>query len=720
MTAANQQEEARDFLFEIGTEELPAAAARSAAAQAGPLAAKVFAHNHIDVEPAGISIWVTPRRIAVFISNLASMQNAREIVDRGPVASRAFDEDGHPTKASEGFARAKGVTVEELEVRDHDGQQFVFAVRREEGRPTVELLPDICRAILHGINFPKTMRWNSADLRFSRPVRWLVVKFGDQTIRFEAAGIKCGDASNGHRFLAGTDLVIESASTYREQMSQAKVTVDQEERRRIILEGLAVEAGKRGASFIDPAGEFEEVIYLVENPSVHAGDFAEGHLRLPARVLTTCMQSHQRYFPLTAEDGSLIAGFLYVMNGDPAAAPEITAGNERVLEGRIEDAEFSFDKDLDTGMEKMADNLGKVVFHRRLGSLADKTVRLQALVKAFAELVPLSESDLRLASAAARLAKADQVSIMVQEFADLEGYIGSVYANLEGYPADVCKAVEEHFLPEIAGGPIPESVPGAVLAIADRVDNITGAFSVNEVPTGSRDPYGIRRAAAGLAEISGRFGFDFELAAMLSAAADLYIEQGADVEKDELVVAKATEFIMDRVQNRMVETGLPIEVAEGARAAGISGTLRFTALATALDTFRRTPEFEDLHTAFFRSKKIADKAGEGFECAAINESLFEDEAEGALYNDLSSITTEMEKLFISSDYKNALTLAAGIRPAVDRFFDAVMVMSEDEKVRNNRLALLTKVANMLLRLGDPMRVAAAPKDEPWVQPADGP
>lgn len=707
--AGKQTVAVRDFLFEIGTEELPAAAARSAAKQAGPLAERLFSHNHIDVDPAGISVWVTPRRITIFIDGLSSMQNAREIVDRGPAASKAYDEEGKPTKACEGFARAKGVAVEDLEVRDHEGQQFVFAVRREEGRPAVELLPDICRELLHGINFPKTMRWNSDDLRFSRPVRWLAAKFGDETIKFQAAGIECGDVSRGHRFLYSHDLVIESASTYRDQLSDARVTVDQEERRRVILEGLALEAGKRGASFIDPAGELEEVIYLVENPSVHAGDFAESHLRLPPRVLTTCMQSHQRYFPLTAEDGSLKAGFLYVMNGDPAAAPEITAGNERVLEGRIEDAEFSFDKDLDTGIEKMAGSLDKVVFHRRLGSLADKTARLESLVKYFAELVALDENDLRPASAAARLAKADQVSIMVQEFADLEGYIGSVYANLEGYPADVCIAVEQHFLPEIAGGPIPDTTAGAVLAIADRIDSIMGAFSVNEVPTGSRDPYGIRRAAAGVAEISSRYEFDFELQTLLATAAALYIEQGADVDQDEQVVVRAIEFILDRVQNRLVDTGMPVEVAEGARAAGVGSTLRFVALAEALEKFRRTPEFEDLHTAFFRSKKIADKAGEGFAEATIDEALFEDETEGALFAALNAIAPALEEQVVARDYSRALALAAGIRPAVDSFFDAVMVMAEDEKVRNNRLALLTKVADMLLALGDPMRVAAAPK-----------
>lgn len=714
MTAAaeNRRATTEDFLFEIGTEELPAAAARSAAGQAKTLAIQSFERHHVIADPEKISIWVTPRRIAIFIGDLAPMQQTREIAERGPIAARAFDEEGKPTPAAQGFARARGVGVDELEVREHDGRQFVFAVHSREGLPAVELLPDICREILTGISFPRTMRWDGSDQRFSRPVRWLVTKYGPATIEYEIFGLKSGDTSRGHRFLAEATVTIETAAAYRETMRGARVIVDQEERRETILEGLALESGKRGASFIDPAGELDEVVYLVENPSVHAGDYSEEHLRLPAKVLATCMQSHQRYFPLTAEDGSLAAGFLYVMNGDPACAPAVTEGNERVLEGRIEDAEFSFNKDLDTGIEAMAANLGSVVFHRRLGSLADKTARLEALVKVFAGLMELDETVVRTAMTAARLAKADQVSIMVQEFAELEGYIGSVYANLEGYPADVCAAIEEHFLPSQAGGDLPATVPAAVLAIADKVDNIAGAFGVEEVPTGSRDPYGIRRAAVGLAAISARFDFDFDLEALLAAGQRLYLEQKADIVKDTALAGAAREFVFDRMQNRMVEEGLPVEIVEAARAAGLKSTLRLEGLTRALEVFRAEAAFEDLHTAYFRCTKIAAKAGAGLEGAAVDESLFKEDAERRLYQAVNGLKPRLEALTRSRDYSEALATAATIRPEVDRFFDEVMVMAEDEKIRNNRLALVLDAAAMLRQLGDPMRVAAAPRQEP--------
>ncbi len=406
----------RDFLLEIGVEELPAAAAASALSQAGPAAREAFGARRVQVEEEQVDVWVTPRRIAIFIKSLPEVQPAEEIAERGPAAAAAFDGDGNPTRAAEGFARAKGVGIDELEIREHQGKEFVFAVHRREGQPVAGLIPDICRRILRSFSFPKTMRWDSSGLRFSRPVRWLVTKFGEQTIEYEAAGMAAGDVSRGHRFLSVGEVRIDSPASYRKAMASACVLVDQEERRRLIEEGLAARAQERGAAFSDPAGELEEVLYLVEYPSVQAGSFGEEHLRLPDRVLVTAMQSHQRYFPLVNDDGSLVNGFLYVMNGDPRHAESITAGNERILAGRIEDAEFSFDKDLDEGIDAMVSRLADVVFHQKLGTLADKTGRLKALVDSLARMVGMESQELDAARTAAALAKADLVSAMVQEF----------------------------------------------------------------------------------------------------------------------------------------------------------------------------------------------------------------------------------------------------------------------------------------------------------------
>jgi glycyl-tRNA synthetase beta chain len=634
------------------------------------------------------------------------MQQDREIVERGPVRDAAFDQEGNPTKAAAGFARAKGIAVEQLEVREHEGREFVFAVRREEGAPVAGLLPEICAEIMRSFSFPKTMKWDGSGLTFSRPVRWLMIKFGEETISLESHGIASSAGSRGHRFLGQPMVTIDSANSYGPQLASAGVIVDQEERRRIILDGLSAAAGKLGGTYIDPAGEIEEVIYLVENPSVQTGSFDAAHLRLPARVLVTAMQSHQRYFPLTDEAGQLMPSFLYVMNADPAAAAAITAGNERVLEGRIEDAEFSFDQDLKVGIEQMAERLGSVVFHQRLGSLADKTARLSKLVQIFADLLELCGPDLKTALAAARLAKADQVSIMVQEFSELEGHIGAVYAQMEGFPSDVCAAIEEHYLPDSSGGELPKTVPGAVLSICEKIDNIMGAFAISEVPSGSRDPYGLRRAAAGVAAISRAYGFDFDLVELLLAAQGLFLEQKADISREAAVSSEAFEFMMDRIQHRLVEQGTPVEIVEAARASGVRSVVRLIALVEALEQFRLDPRFEDLHTAYFRSSKIAAKAGEAG-TLEIDPSLFQEEAERLLHEAMLKIKPRLEAYLESRDYRPALELASTLRQPVDRFFDDVMVMDKDEKLRRNRLALLSMTAAILMELGDPMKVAAA-------------
>jgi glycyl-tRNA synthetase beta chain len=671
---------------------------------------EAFAAERVQVEEDQVDVWVTPRRIAVHIRHLAEQQPPEETAERGPAADAAFDADGAPTKAAEGFARAKGVNVEQLEVREHQGREFVFAVHRDEGRRTVAAIPAACERILRSLSFPRTMRWDASGLRFSRPVRWLVAKYGSETVAFTCAGIEAGETSYGNRYLSSPPVTIGDAGSYLEELAGAAVVADQEERKRLIEEGLREKAESLDADYADPAGELDEVLYLVESPSVEAGSFAEEHLRLPDRVLVTAMQSHQRYFPLVDSDGALKNGFLYVMNGDPAHAGLITTGNERILTGRIEDAEFSFQRDLEEGIESMASRLDAVVFHRRLGSLREKTERLVRLSGAFARAAGLGPEDTGILEAAAALAKADLVSVMVQEFPELEGYMGSVYAEMEGYPAEQCRAVADHYLPVSSGGELPRNRAGAALAVCDKLDNIVGAFSVDEQPTGSRDPYGLRRAAVGIAAISRRFGLEFELGTMLSTCHNLYIEQKADIDRSASLVEEMTAFIIDRVQHRMVEQGMAVEVFEAARASGLGNLNRLAALAEAIDGFRSDPAFEDLHTAYFRCAKIAAKAGEKDETAVVDKGLFREAEEEGLLRDTESLEEDMEPLLADGDYTAALSRAAGIRKTVDDFFDAVMVMADDEALRRNRLALVRRTAALLLRLGDPIIAAAAPKD----------
>jgi glycyl-tRNA synthetase beta chain len=532
---------ARDFLLEIGTEELPASACDAVLRLLPDRVAALFAAEDIDVETQAIRVLVSPRRIAVLIGGVPEAQTPRENAQRGPAVEAAFQADGSPTPAAQGFARAKGVAVEDLQVREENGRRFVFAVSRSEGRTTADLLPDICVKIVRDMYFPKNMRWGSRELRFSRPMRWLVALFGADLVPFEVAGVVSGRESKGHRWL-GAPVELRDPAGYVEAMRSVKVLADHVEREAFVRAELDRLAAERGLSWVDPMGKMSEVLYLVEWPTVLAGLFGEEHLRLPADVLVTAMQSHQRYFPLVDADGGLACTFLYVSNGDPGFAEQITAGNERVLEGRIEDAEFSFDKDLATGLEHMAGGLDRVVFHIKIGTMADKTGRLVALSETLADVLGVSDDSRAHAVDAARLSKADQVSVMVREFADLEGVMGETYAGIEGFPAEVAQAIREQYLPDAAGGAPPRTTAGAILATAEKVDNIVGAFACAEPPSGSKDPYGLRRAAMGMVTISFLHGLEYDVRALVERAYD-GLDRFPNLVSRDRVVDEAVDFI---------------------------------------------------------------------------------------------------------------------------------------------------------------------------------
>jgi glycyl-tRNA synthetase len=442
----------RDFLLEIGVEEMPASACRAVIDLLPERVAGLFGAEGIAVEADDIHVMVSPRRIALLMSGVPGEQAPREIVQRGPAFEAAFDAEGAPTKACEGFARAKGVSPADLQVREEAGRRFVYYVTRSESRATAALLPEICLKIVRDMYLPKNMRWGYRDIRFSRPIRWLVALWGDTVIPFGLAGLSAGRMSQGHRWLGGP-VKIAKPRDYVEAMRSAGVVVDHRERERVIWDELERAAGEQGLDVIDPSGKLEEVLFLVEKPSVAQGLFAHHHLALPPEVLITAMQSHQRYFPLVDEAGMLSNRFLYVSNGDPAWTRQITAGNERVLQGRIEDAEFSFEKDKVTGLEAMAAQLDKIVFHVKAGTMRDKTERLVALVRYLAEVTGAPGQARERALEAARLAKADQVSVMVREFADLEGVMGEKYALMEGHHIEVAGAARTVL--EAAGEAVP-------------------------------------------------------------------------------------------------------------------------------------------------------------------------------------------------------------------------------------------------------------------------
>jgi glycyl-tRNA synthetase len=694
--------QARDFLLEIGVEEMPASACRAVIDLLPDRVSGLLSAEGVEVERDDIRVMVSPRRIAVLIPDVPGEQKPREIVQRGPAYEAAFDAEGEPTKAAEGFARAKGVSVGDLEVRDEAGRKFVYYVTQSEARPTAELLPEICLKIVRDMYFPKNMRWGYKDLRFSRPVRWLVALWGDTVVPFEIAGLVSGRTSHGHRWLGG-EVAITSPADYVEILRSQAVIVDHREREELIWSELERMAGEEDLEVVDPGGKMEEVLFLVEYPTAAQGLFAHLHLALPGEVLVTAMQSHQRYFPLVESDGTLSNRFLYVTNGDPAFVKQITLGNERVLQGRIEDAEFSFEKDKVTGLEQMAAELGKIVFHEKAGSMKDKTDRLVALTAYLAEVTGAPGDVRERALEAARLAKADQVSVMVREFADLEGVMGEQYALMEGHHPEVAQALREQFLPDAAGGVVPVTVPGALLATAEKVDNVVAAFACGEPPSGSKDPYGLRRAAAGMVAIANRHGLHYDTADLIDRAYD-GLDSFPGLTPKESVVPEATAFVMERLAKNLTDDGLARDTVDAVLPTS-RDFLDLRARAEALHRFRSEERWEDLVTVFTRPANLARKlpaeeAGQigDLPLGGVSPGLFEAEAEIELLAAWQGVTSQVAEAVKGQRYEDALAALAELRPVIDRYFDDVLVMADDEAVRLNRLRQLAALAATVHRV----------------------
>ena len=634
------------LLFEIGCEELPAGACHEAAAQ---LRERWLPEFGSGVVHAG------PRRLALHVSDLAEREPDRWV--KGPP-----EELRH--KAAAGFARKQGVTIDELEVRDG------FLGVLVPGAAIEETLPERLAAIVEELAFSKSMVWQADGIRFSRPVRWLCAKLGDRDLEVTAGGIRSAGRSFGHRFTHG-DVEVPSADAYAEALRRVGVEPDAEERRRVIVDGLDQIGG-----WSDPAGVLDEVVYLVESPLVLEGRFDERFLELPLRVVQTAMQSHQRYFPLEG------ARFAFVANGgDPAT---VVAGNERVLEGRLEDAHFTFERDVAKGVEALAGALGAITFVAGAGSFADKAARLVELVS------ELGGGD--ASREAARLAKADQASELVREFPDLEGYVGAEYARLAGFPEAVCAAIEEQYLPDSADGPLPQTEPGRVLAAAERIDNLTVAFALGQRPTGSRDPHGLRRAAIGLCRLAVEGALALDVQPLVARDLALLVEQGAEVTDDPVDVG---DFVLERLEGLLE---VPVEFVRAARSGAVSELGAVARLAETLAVEASSEEFERAYVAYDRSNRLAGKADGA--SASLEPALATDDAELALIDALGIASPRIDAALAERDFTGAIDAAALLGPPVDRFFDEVLVMAEDASVRANRLRLLLDVRDAVGALGD--------------------
>ena len=606
------------LLLEIGAEELPAGACREAETQLPELA-----RAHIGAAPS--ELFIGPRRLAFLIDDLPE-RTADQWVKGPPESLR--------DKAAAGFAKKHGVSVDELEVRDG------FLGVTVPGRDLRETLPEQIDRIVRGFSFTKSMRWDESGIRFARPVRWVLAKLDAETI--------VGETSFGHRFTHGAVEIL-TAAAYADSLRAADVEPVAEERRRLIVEGLDAIGG-----WSDPAGKLAEVVHLVEKPVVLESTFDERFLQLPERVIVTTMQSHQRYFPVGGNRFAVVAN-----GGDPDV---VAAGHTQVLEARLEDASFTFERDVAVGIDSLAERLATITFFAGAGSFAEKAERVGKLVER------LGGGDASLE--AARLAKADQASELVREFPELEGYIGAEYARLAGYPDAVTKAIEEQYLPDAAGGPLPQTEPGKVLAAADKLDTLRIAFELGHKPSGSRDPYGLRRAAIGLVRLA--------------------LEGGLTIDR-ELLRDELRDFVEERLDSLL---DVPVEYVRAARASNVPDLGGVARRAEDLYRERESPEFEGVYTAYDRAHSLAGKA-QAAAAPQLDRGLLVEDAERELAETLAKVATDG-----NGDIKAALESGAELAPVMERFFDEVLVMAEDEAVRANRLRLLLDVRDTLGALGD--------------------
>lgn len=682
----------RDLLFEIGVEEIPSDALYRAIAQLKTDAARAF--DDAGLGYGAIEVYGSPRRLALLATGVAERQEDVTLRAKGPAAKVAFGADGAPTKAAMGFARGKGVAVSDLVTEEFEGGTYVFAVIDRPGRAALEVLPELLEGLAAGIDWPKSMRWGSGSTRFIRPVRWLVALFGDEVVGVRFAGLTAGRVSSGHRFLNG-DVELASANGYVEAMRAANVLVDQDERAALVREGVERAAREAGGTAVVPEKTLAEVVNLVELPVIGVGRFDEGFLAVPREIIEEAMESHQRYFPVQGPDGTLLSAFVVVHNGDPARTAAIVAGHERVIRARLSDAAFFYHEDLQRPLESYVEDLDAIVFHKKLGSLGAKTARVEALASRLAELADAGPDDAAYALRAAHLAKADLVTHAVIEFTSLQGVMGYHYALAAGEAPGVAEAIVDHYRPRYAGGPLPRSLAGMLVSIADKLDTIAGIFAIGQAPTGSADPYALRRGALGIIAMMLDGGVRFSLTEAIAAALAGYAEAlpGLDVQA---VGAAIAEFFAGRLDGVLRERGHAYDTV--AAVLSVAGDDPADALSRceALTALRAAGhDMDDLSVAFTRARNLsrpelgeaADPALMGVEEARLADALAEAEQ------------TSAEALAIG-DHVTALGVLARLRGPIDAFFDAVLVMDPDPALRDNRLRLLNRFVAVFSRFAD--------------------
>jgi glycyl-tRNA synthetase beta chain len=680
----------QDFLLEIGTEEIPAGFLTRIFQTLPRQVAELLSYHRLSYED--IKVMGTPRRLAIYVANLVDSQEDRSIEKLGPSKQVAYDAKGNPTKAAIGFARGQKTTLEELEIIITEKGEYLGIRKKEIGRKSIDILSTALPGFIQDIPFQKSMRWQNFGLRFARPIHWLLALLGRTVIPFSMEGLVSGNCSYGHRFMAPGAFTIKEPKQYMDLCRKANVIVDQDERQSIIKEQLLVIERKVGGTIIDDEELLKTVTNLVEFPSAACGSFELQFLELPEEVLITAMRHHQKYFSLRDHQGKLMPNFITINNTLAHDPRLVIAGNERVLRARLNDAQFFYREDLKIPLETFVKRLKNVVFQTKLGTSYEKMVRFQTLATELAKkLCPAKKNKV---SRTALLCKADLESNMVGEFSDLQGIMGREYAKVAGEDQDISRGIYEHYLPTSAGGKLPTDDCGALVSIADKIDTIVGCFGIGLTPTGGADPYALRRQALGIIHIILDRQYTINLTELVKRSLELL---AAKIDRQPQVVAdEVLEFIKGRFFNNLTARGIPAGVVDGVLATGFYELLEVNRKIEALDTFRHRNDFELLLVAFKRVMNIIKGTVE----EQIVPDLLEVTAEKELFEKLNLISASCQKDIAGRKYLQALETMAELKPAVDTFFDNVMVMVDDQAVKNNRIGLLQAIASLFKQVAD--------------------
>lgn len=677
------------LLFEIGVEELPARFVSSTLDQIKNNLTKLFNEKRISFD--NIQILGTPRRLTFVVDGISEKQSDLEEEVKGPAKKIALDADGNFTKPALGFMKSKGLKEEDVVFKVVGKDEYIFGTIRQAGKETSDVLKEVLPQAVKMVVFPKAMRWGGKNMRFARPIRWMVTLLNDNIVEIDLEGIKSSNITKGHRFLGKNEFEVNSLQDYFEKLEENYVILDQEKRKELIKNQCIEVAKSLGGEIEFDEDLLEEVTHLVEYPTAFYGEFDESYAKLPKEVVTTPMQQHQRYFPVL-KDGKLLPNFIAVRNGNDYRIDNVKKGNEKVLEARLADALFFYKEDTKRDLESYTEKLKSVVFQAKLGTIYDKSIRIEELSDKILKLLGLdceSEDTRR----AAKLCKADLVTGMVFEFTELQGIMGREYAKIGGENEVVSEAIFEHYLPRFAGDILPKTNAGVALSIADKLDSIAGFFAIGIQPTGSQDPYALRRQALGIINIL----MDSKLDVELKELALLALENYTNIEfNKEEVLSHMMEFFKERIKNLFRELGIRYDVIDAVLSSKIDDISDMYARAIELNNWLQKDELIEMLTAFNRVSTLAQKSIS----STVDKDLLKEEAEIKLYNEFNDTKDKVKELLNQKKYSESLDCFASLRPSIDDMFDSVMVMDKDEAIKNNRLGLLKQIYDTMLSICD--------------------